>query len=48
MELLIADAKTMELDYIELKATKDGYLLYKKLGFEKASSSYTPMKLMLR
>ncbi len=48
MELLIADAKTMELDYIELKATKDGYLLYKKLGFEKTSSSYTPMKLMLR
>ena len=32
----------------ELKATKDGYHLYKKLGFEKTSSSYTPMKLMLR
>ena len=48
MELLITDAKTMELDYIELKATKDGYHLYKKLGFEKTSSSYTPMKLMLR
>lgn len=47
MELLIADAKTMELDYIELKASADGYPLYKKLGFEKSVSSFTPMKLIL-
>ena len=48
MELLISDSKTLELDYIELKATKDGYPLYKKLGFEAEKSEYTPMKLMLR
>ncbi|EWM52484.1 GNAT family N-acetyltransferase [Ruminococcus flavefaciens] len=47
MELLISDAKNMELDYIELKASKDGYPLYRKLGFEKSSSSFTPMKLIL-
>ena len=31
----------------ELKASKDGYPLYRKLGFEKSSSSFTPMKLIL-
>ena len=46
MELLISDAKTLELDYIELKATDDGYPLYKKLGFETEKSEYTPMKLV--
>ncbi len=47
MELLISDAKEMELDYIELKASADGYPLYKKLGFEDSISSFKPMKLIL-
>ena len=46
MKLLIADAKVMELDYIELKASVEGYPLYKKLGFEETVSSFTPMKLV--
>ena len=47
MKLLIADAKTMDLDYIELQASEDGYQLYKKLGFEEKVSQFTPMKLVL-
>lgn len=47
MKLLIADAKVMELDYIELKASEDGYPMYKKLGFEETASPFTPMKLVL-
>ena len=45
MSMLISDSKGMELDYIELKASSDGYLLYKKLGFEDSVSSFRPMKL---
>ncbi|MBO4523570.1 GNAT family N-acetyltransferase [Ruminococcus sp.] len=47
MELLIADAKNMSLDYIELKASSDGYPLYKKLGFKENVSVFRPMKLVL-
>ena len=47
MELLIADAKAFKLDYIELKASADGYPLYKKLGFKDSVSSFRPMKLIL-
>ena len=46
MELLISDAKAFELDYIELKASEDGYPLYKKLGFRDSVSSFRPMKLI--
>lgn len=47
MELLISDAKSMQLDCIGLKASEDGYPLYKKLGFEESISSFKPMKLIL-
>lgn len=47
MKLLISDAREMKLDYIELKASADGYPLYKKLGFEDSISSFKPMKLIL-
>ena len=44
MEMLLSDAEKMKLDFVELKATKDGYPLYKKIGFLDEKSSYTPMK----
>ena len=44
MEMLIADARALGLDYIELKATESGYRLYKELGFKDAVNKYTPMK----
>ncbi|MBO7474631.1 MAG: GNAT family N-acetyltransferase [Ruminococcus sp.] len=47
MELLISDAKALRLDFIELKASADGYPLYKKLGFKDSVSSFRPMKLIL-
>ena len=47
MGMLISDARAMELDYIELKASADGYPMYKKLGFEDSISSFKPMKLIL-
>lgn len=46
MSLLISDAESMNLDYIELKASDEGYPLYKKLGFEESISSFRPMKLI--
>ncbi|MBR4628411.1 MAG: GNAT family N-acetyltransferase [Ruminococcus sp.] len=47
MEMLIADAKALGLDLIELKATPAGVKLYKSLGFEQDFSKYTGMKLVL-
>ena len=47
MELLISDARDMGLHHIELKATKDGLPLYRKLGFVTEKNAYTAMKLFL-
>lgn len=47
MERLLADAKAMGLDFVELKATEDGYYLYKTMGFEEISTKYRNMKLVL-
>ncbi len=47
MEMLLSDSKNLGLDFVELKATKDGYPLYKKMGFLEEKSSYTPMKYIL-
>ena len=44
MEMLLSDAEKMRLDFVELKATKDGYPLYKKIGFLEEKSNYTSMK----
>ena len=44
---LIADSRRFELDFIELKATEDGYELYKSLGFADEKSKYHSMKLLL-
>lgn len=44
MEQLIAEAEAQELDFVELKATEDGFALYKSLGFEEVQSKYRSMK----
>lgn len=45
MQNLISDAHELQLDFVELKATEDGYHLYKSLGFEEVQSEYRSMKL---
>lgn len=47
MNDLIKYARELEIDLIELKATNEGYPLYKKLGFCERSSNYIDMKLSL-
>jgi ribosomal protein S18 acetylase RimI-like enzyme len=44
MKMLMSFSKEKELDYIELKATKDGFSLYKSLGFAEQNPSYIPMR----
>lgn len=44
LKMLVEFAKKHRLDLIELKATKDGYSLYKKLGFYENNNDYVPMK----
>lgn len=44
MKMLMEFAKNHKLDLIELKATNEGYSLYKKLGFSENAANYVPMK----
>ena len=44
MNAMIADAKEWNIDVIELKATEDGYGLYRSVGFEDDRSKYHLMK----
>ncbi len=44
MNALLEDAKANELSVIELKATEDGYQLYKSVGFEDVVSKYHNMR----
>lgn len=44
MEALLAHARYLKLNYVELKATEDGYPLYKKLGFKEVVTHYQPMR----
>ena len=44
LTVLLSDAKEMELSVIELKATEDGYPLYKSLGFQDDGMRYHNMK----
>lgn len=48
MTMLLEDAKALEVSTVELKATEDGYPLYRSLGFEEAVVKYHSMKLVLR
>lgn len=44
LKMLMEFAKNHRLDLIELKATKEGYSLYKKLGFSENTANYVPMR----
>lgn len=45
---MLEDAKAEGLSIIELKATEDGYSLYKSVGFEDVVAKYHNMKIMLQ
>lgn len=47
MEMLINFSKEINLDIINLKATLEGYPLYKKLRFFEDNTCYVPMKYVL-
>lgn len=44
MNMLLNDASDKNLSFVELKATEDGYGLYKSLGFEDERSKYHSMR----
>ena len=46
IEMMLDDAKAMKLDFVELKATEDGYGLYKAVGFKDSISKYHDMKFV--
>ena len=46
LESLINKGKELDLDYIDLQATEDGYNLYKKIGLVDNSSKYHYMKYL--
>jgi predicted acetyltransferase len=48
MTMMLEDAKTERVSVIELKATEDGYSLYKSVGFEDVVAKYHNMKVMLQ
>lgn len=46
IKMLLDEAETSKLDFVELKATDSGYSLYKSLGFEDVLSKYHNMKFV--
>ena len=44
MEALLAEAREKEISVLELKATEDGYPLYRSVGFRDDGSKYRMMK----
>ena len=47
MNDVVSYAKEKRLCYIDLKATEEGYSLYKKIGFEERNQKYKDMRLKL-
>lgn len=43
MNMLMDDVSAMGLNVVELKATENGYQLYKSLGFDDTVSKYHQM-----
>ncbi len=48
MEALLREAEIEGLDYVELKATEDGYPLYKKLGFDEKNGRNVYMSYVFK
>ena len=48
MTMMLEAAKAEGVSIIELKATEDGYSLYKSVGFEDVVAKYHNMKIMLK
>lgn len=48
MTMMLEGAKAQGLSVIELKATEDGYSLYKSVGFEDVVAKYYNMKIVLQ
>lgn len=48
MTMMLEDAKVESVSIIELKATEDGYSLYKSVGFEDVVAKYHNMKIVLQ
>lgn len=48
MTMMLGDSKAEGVSVIELKATEDGYLLYKSVGFEDVVAKYHNMKIVLQ
>ena len=46
--MMLEDAKAEGVSVIELKATEDGYSLYKSVGFEDVVAKYHNMKIVLQ
>ena len=47
MEMMLEDARAQQLSVIELKATEDGYPLYRAVGFGDVTAKYHNMKITL-
>lgn len=48
MNMMLEDAKDMDLSYVELQATDMGKPLYEKIGFSIQKSKHTPMRYKLK
>ena len=48
MTMMLEGAKAQGLSVIELKATEDGYSLYKSVGFKDVVAKYHNMKILLQ
>lgn len=47
MNMMLEDAKAENVSNIELKATEDGYSLYRSVGFEDVAAKYHNMRISL-
>lgn len=47
MNMMLEDAKAENVSIIELKATEDGYSLYRSVGFEDVVAKYHNMRISL-
>lgn len=48
MNALLSEAKERDLSVVELKATEDGYHLYRSVGFEDVVSKYHTMRFEVK